>query len=201
MSDLKKINLIDINVLVSRIDNIDNAKITDEIKNNSKEISKEYLDNYLGNHNHTYYEDRKYPNSEECEKLKSLICLRVNEILQKPMNIESIWTLTLEHGQSVSYHSHKSNIHLHPIEYYSIAYYPSVPKGSARLMFHTTAYGTLDAVTSIEPEEGMLLVFNSFIPHMTDRHMAQEPRIVISANFSPVNKNTRVVPDWSAYDV
>ncbi len=201
MNDIKKFNLIDMNVYVCRIQNVDNQKITNEIKNNSTDISQKYLDGYLQNHNHTYYEDKKYPNTEECNKLKSLISIKVNQVLKKPMKMESIWTLTLEQGQSVSYHSHKSNAHLHPIEYYSIAYYPTVPKGSAKLIFHTTAYGVIDANSSIEPEESMLLIFNSFIPHMTDRHLPQDPRIVVSANFAPINRNTKIVPDWSAYDV
>lgn len=194
-------NLININAFISFLDNIDNNKIVYEIENYSEEIDAIHKDSYLKTHNHTHYEDKKYPKSIECEKLKFLISKKVNEVLQKEMKMESIWTLTLTKGQSVSYHSHRSNSHLHPIDYYSIAYYPSAPEGSANLLFHTTAFNQIDSISSIKPETGMLVIFNSFIPHMTDRHNSDTPRIVISANFSPVNVNTKIVPDWSPYDV
>lgn len=194
-------NLININVLISYIENVDNEKIVNEINNFSQEIDIRYKESYLKTHNHTHYEDRKYPKTKECERLKFLISQKVNTLLQKEMKMESIWTLTLNQGQSVSYHSHKSNSHMHPMDYYSIAYYPSAPEGSASLLFHTTAFSQIDAISSIKPETGMLVLFNSFIPHMTDRHNSEISRIVVSANFSPVNVNTKIVPDWSAYDV
>jgi hypothetical protein len=47
----------------------------------------------------------------------------------------------------------------------------------------------------------MLIVFNSFINHMTNRHYNEEQRVVVSANLSPVNENLSENPDWSAYAV
>jgi hypothetical protein len=201
MNSIFKHNLINIDVFACPIKDVDNEKIISEINDYSEEIDKKFKDSYLKTHNHTHYEDRKYPKTKECEKLKLIISNKVDEVLNKKMKIESIWTLTLNKGQSVSYHSHKSNSHLHPIDYYSVAYYPSAPNGSANLLFHTTAFSQIDSISSIKPETGMLLIFNSFIPHMTDRHNSPIPRVVVSANFSPINPNTKVVPDWSAYDV
>jgi|694.fasta_scaffold00336_45 hypothetical protein len=200
MSDCQVINLFTLNVYKSVIKNIDHEKIYNEIKNNSEHIEEKFINDYLKTNNHTYYEDKKFPNNlPECTKLKSILLDSVNSILGKEMKLDTIWTLTLKKGESVSYHNHKSNTHMFPSEYYSIAYYPNAPEDSAKLLFNTTACNVVENITSITPNTGDLILFNSFIPHMTTRHMSEEPRVVVSANFSPVNPNTTVVPDWSPY--
>jgi hypothetical protein len=86
------------------------------------------------------------------------------------------------------------------MEYYSVAYYPSAPTGSSKLIFQVSWCNTIESLISIDPKPGMLVVFNSYIQHMTNRHNAIDRRVVISANLKPDSPNTTVVPDWSAYD-
>jgi hypothetical protein len=151
---------------------------------------------------HTFYEDRYYPfEKPECAKLLKKITETVNAILGKEMVMDSVWTLTLERGQSVVGHTHKVNNQLFPLDYYSISYYVNAPSGSAELIFLTQYCNTVENATPIKPQTGMLTLFNSFIHHMTNRHYSDEKRIVISANFRPLKQNLTISPDWSEYKV
>lgn len=192
----EKITLVSLDVFVDDLNEIDNNKLIDEINNFSTPIKEEFLENK----NHSYYEDMRYPfGQEESEKLITLLTDKVSSMVGKKMIMEAIWSLTLNQGQSVAMHSHKSNAHMHHEDYYSIAYYVSAPENSASLSFSITLCNTIERLVEVEPKPGMLVVFNSYIPHMTNRHLSQEPRIVISANFVPKNPNTSTFQDWSAY--
>ena len=197
MSEVEKINLISIDVLKTKIVGIDNQKLINEILGTRGDIDKYYLEN----EHHTYYEDKRYPFGQvESEKLIDNLTQVVSIALNKEMVLDEIWTLTLEHGQSVSAHSHKSNLHIKPEEYFSIAYYPSAPNDSADLIFLVTAGNTIENSISIKPKTGDLVIFNSYLMHMTNRHRNKEHnRIVISANFSPKYKDVSPRQDWTAY--
>jgi len=197
MSDrAKSLNLLSIDVFVGSINSIDNEKLCNEIIDFGEDLDSKYAES----EHHTYYEDKVYPfGQEEAEKLIAALKREVDLILGKEMGMTAIWTLTLGKGESVSYHSHKSNLHPVHEEHYSIAYYANAPEGSANLIFDVTACNTIERTTQIKPEPGMLVVFNSFIGHMTDRHNSDVPRVVISANFSPKEMTIEPSSDWSAY--
>lgn len=197
MSDVEKINLVSIDVLKTKIIGIDNVKLLEEIAGVHAEIDPAFMDDK----HHTYYEDRKYPfGMIESEKLIDKLTERVSAAIGSEMVLSDIWTLSLEFGQSVSAHSHKSNTHLHPEEYFSIAYYPSAPDGSADLIFLVNAGNTIENSIEIKPKTNDLIIFNSYLMHMTNRHgNREEPRVVVSANFAPKNPNAKPTQDWSAY--
>jgi len=197
MNNVERINLIQIDVLKTKLIDVDNKRLIQEIVNTRGEIDETYLEDK----HHTYYEDKRYPfGYVESEKLINKLTETVSNVLGREMVLSEIWTLTLEHGQSVAAHSHKSNTHLHPEEYFSIAYYPSAPEGSADLIFLANAANTIDSSVVIKPDTGDLVVFNSYLTHMTNRHRNRdESRIVISANFSPKNPSATPTQDWSAY--
>jgi hypothetical protein len=52
---------------------------------------------------------------------------------------------------------------------------------------------------AVHPEVGMLVVFNSYITHMTARHKVDEPRRVLSMNLGPKNPSNLPNADWSVY--
>jgi len=194
----KKINLISLDVHTYPISGIDNELVQKEIEEFSGKIP-DIKDPHPA---HTFYEDRYYPfEKPECAKLLAKITETVNSILGKEMIMDSIWTLTLERGQSVVGHTHKVNSHFYPLDYYSISYYVNAPVGSAELIFITPYCNTVENTTSIKPETGMLTLFNSFIYHMTNRHYSDEKRIVVSANFKPLKENLTINPDWSEYKI
>ena len=194
----EKINLISLDVYTHLIDGIDNQLVAKEIEEFSGQIP-DVKDPYPA---HTFYEDRYYPfEKPECAKLLEKITETVNAILGREMVMDSVWTLTLERGQSVVGHTHKVNSHLYPLDYYSISYYVNAPTGSAELIFITPYCNAVENTTSIKPKTGMLTLFNSFIYHMTNRHYSDEKRIVISANFKPLKENLTINPDWSEYKI
>jgi hypothetical protein len=197
MSDVKKVNILSIDVFKTKIHGINNQRLLKEIFESTNDID----DSFTKNKYHTYYEDKRYPfGSAESEKLINKLTEEVSGALNKEMVLSSIWTLTLGYGQSVSAHSHKSNIQLRPEEYFSIAYYPSAPKGSADLIFTVNAGNTIEKSVELTPETGDLIIFNSYLMHMTNRHNNKEElRVVVSANFSPKYPDLTPTQDWSAY--
>lgn len=198
--DVVSIPLSNFNIYLTTLD-IDNSKILEELEHGKRQVEDSYRNGFLSKTTITYYEDEKLPlNAPECEKLKQLMTEKVSEIVGKKMKLAEIWSLTLGRGQSISVHTHKSNTHMHPDEYYSVSYYVNAPEGSARLIFNINICNTIERLVPVTPKSGMLLVFNSFIQHYSDRHASDKPRIVISANFHPESPNTTVVPDWSAYN-
>ena len=201
MSEFERINLINVGVFKTTLGSIDNEKILAEMDSSNLQIEQKFIDGYSKESWHTYYEDDKFPaRLPECSRLYSEIENAVTNIVGTKMSISNIWSLTLSKGESVSLHSHKSNAHMYPMEYYSVAYYPSAPTGSSKLIFQVSWCNTIESLISIDPKPGMLVVFNSYIQHMTNRHDAIDRRVVISANLKPDSPNTTVVPDWSAYD-
>lgn len=197
MNDFEFQSLLNIGIYKKKLNYIDNNKLYEEIKTHSKKIDNSFVEDK----NHSYFEDQTYPFGEtESEKLIAALQSEVSIALGREMLLNDIWTLTLEYGQSVGYHSHKSNTHLYPNEYYSIAYYANAPEGSADIQFNITACNTMESFASVAAEEGLLIIFNSFIPHMTNRHNnLDQNRVVISANLSPKYPTQAQTQDWSAY--
>ena len=190
------VNLYTLDIYTAFLEDIDNAKLLKEIEDYSGGIP----DVKNPNPAHSFYEDNLYPfGYPEASKLMNSITTAVSDIVQKEMEMFSIWTITLERNQSVLSHTHKVNTQLYPEEYYSISYYVNAPKDSADLMFETTHCNTIERVASITPETGMMILFNSFIPHMTNRHYNDEKRVVVSANLGPKNPKTTPSADWSEY--
>lgn len=197
MNKIEKIELISINILKTSLESIDNEVFIQEMQSSNTEIKTSYTENK----HHTYYEDRRFPfGKPEAEKLIIEITNAVNRALGKEMIMSEIWTLTLENGQSVSAHSHKSNTFIDQQEYYSVAYYPCAPEGSSDLIFSVNACNTLESSIHIKAETNSLVIFNSYLTHMTNRHNnIHENRVVVSANFHPKYPNISPTQDWSAY--
>lgn len=199
-NDITPIPISNFNIYMTKID-VDNLKIMEELDTGKRQVEPSYKDGFLSKTTVTYFEDERLPlNSPECEKLKKLMTEKVSSIVGKPMVLAEIWSLTLNRGQSITVHTHKSNTHMRPEDYYSVSYYVNAPEGSARLIFNVNICNTIERLIPITPEPGMFLIFNSFIQHYSDRHNSDEPRLVISANFHPKNPDLTPVPDWSAYN-
>lgn len=133
----------------------------------------------------TKYQDSIFPDSEESMELKNFITEQVSAVSGKQMKCDSIWAIILGKNESTNYHSHKRPLMENLYDYLSISFYTNVPSNSAELLFFVTAFNTFEYFIKVKPEKGMLLIFNSSIPHMTSLHLDDEERIVVSANFSP----------------
>ncbi len=195
-------DILRIQVHTAILDSIDNEKLIQEIKETQNAIPANFVEGFGASTNHTYFEDSTFPwNMPESSKLLSEIEKNVSAVCNSNMNINEAWTLSLGFGQSVMAHSHRMNNHMNPSEYYSVAYYANAPHDAAKLVFEVGHSNISESIYIIEPENGMLVIFNSYIKHMTTRHLSKEKRIVVSANLAPLNPSTVIVPDLSGYKV
>lgn len=200
MNDIESIPLLSIRVLKTSL-YIDNEALLKEIKSHSRDIDTQFVVDEYSTH-YTYYEDKAYPfGHKESDNFIKVIEDKVSSALNKKMKVTDIWSLTLEKGQSISAHSHKLNTHLHPEEYYSISYYAQAEEDSADLIFMLAACNTLETNVPIKVKTGDLLIFNSYLMHMTNRHTGTKERIVISANLVPEVPTMSVAQDWTVHSV
>ena len=123
----------------------------------------------------------------------------IKKISSKEYTVSAMWGLGLQKGESVEPHSHKSNSHLNPHEYFSVAYYPTAGFDDAQLVFGVPYANSQETVTHIQPTAGMLVIFPSYLTHWTTRQMSNT-RVVLSANVEPVEPETNTQQNWSAYD-
>jgi hypothetical protein len=191
-SKIERVNLFTLDAFTVDIEDVDLDQINKDI--DAMEEFKVSFDP-----KDTHFEDRKFPDTPECDKLKERMLEEVCKVTGKEMACETIWTITLYEGQSVNYHTHKSNLHLYPDEYFSVAFYTKVPEGSADFLFYLPICNAIEQILPLTPKAGRMTIFNSYVPHMTGRHHAKESRIVVSANYVPVHPKTKPNPDWSDY--
>ena len=197
--DINDVTLIKQSVFTTYLHEINHAQIASDICLYSVGIKQECPDYGWISHGFVQYEDLVVPVTPEVKKLEASILDSVFSLTGRNYKISDMWAVELVRNQSVIAHSHHSNMHAHPSEYYSVAYYPQVPEGSAELIFSTEWCGIMQGNVSVKPEVGLLVIFNSYITHMTARHKIDEPRIVVSMNLAPVEPTLTPNADWSVY--
>jgi hypothetical protein len=189
--EIQEVEFIKLSLYQSFLD-IDNERLIKELE--------EFPQNLAGNPDDIYRWEPDFPSAGlESETLKRELLLRVESIAGKPMVCNAIWIYTLKKGQSIPQHSHKTNYQLHPEEYYSVAYYAKAPEGGANLTFVGNYCNTMESRITVTAETGKAIIFNSYVDHLTDRHLSDEDRMCISANYQPLTPDTTPVPDWSVY--
>jgi hypothetical protein len=171
---------------VCRIDDIDYETITSEVLQQELVFS-------------SGYGFRVYPDSDECQKLQDAIEVLANEVLPLPVTLTDIWAVATNKGESVGYHSHHSNTHMQPQEYWSGVIYTSSDDSSAELILHSFGYNRIESMTRIKPEIGKIVFFNSYVPHFTTMHQSDIPRVAVSFNLKPITPNVTEIPDMSVY--
>lgn len=190
-----------IRAVKTTLNEIDNRVLEKEILEQSRTVDESYIKDEFATH-YTYYEDTPYSFGQpESEKLIQVLESKVSELTKRDMEVVDIWSVVLHPGQSVGAHSHKLNTHHYPEEYYSVAYYVKADEDSADFIFMLTACNTLEKNVSVKVSTGELLVFNSYLLHMTNRHMGKTNRIVVSANLAPKVPSSLVAQDWSLHSV
>jgi Putative 2OG-Fe(II) oxygenase len=195
-------DVLRLQVFTLKINDIDNEKLLHEIENTNNQIPNDLIDGFGKTTTHTWFEDGLYPwGMPEARKLISRMGEICSVIANTEMKVDEAWTITLKNGQSVTSHSHRSNWHMYPNEYFSVAYYANAPSGSAPLIFEAGYCDIAQNTYSITPETGMIVVFNSFMKHMTGRHASEEDRVVVSSNLSPINPSMDRSPDLSPYRI
>lgn len=196
---VKEIPVITQSVYVATLDSLNHKQIKSDLDNYGVGINQDSPEHGWISRGFVQYEDIIVPITPEISKMETVILGVMADLTGKEYEIHDMWAVNLIKNQSVIAHSHHSNLHAHPSEYFSIAYYPEVPIGSAELIFMVDWCGVMQKTFAITPEVGMLVIFNSYMTHMTARHKIEEPRIVVSMNLGPKNPNKTPNADWSAY--
>lgn len=196
---INQIPVICQNVYTTICNGINNKQIISDLDNYGIPINQNSPEHGWISSGFIQYEDIIVPVTPEITKLEELILNSMVDITGKKYEIHDMWAVNLIKNQSVIAHSHHSNLHAHPSEFYSIVYYPDAPQGSAELIFLLEWCGVMQKTFAITPESGMLVIFNSYMTHMTARHKIDDRRLVISINLGPVNPNRTPNADWSAY--
>jgi hypothetical protein len=196
---MKKINLIELPIWVGKINDLDHKQIVDDIINHGQTIEQTREECGILSRGFVQFEDMIMPVTKEVTKLETKVKKTLQSIFSKEYEIQDIWAVNLVNNQSVISHTHYSNLHLDPSEYYSVAYYPQAPEGSAELIFDYDYCGVMSGIYSVKPEVGTLVVFNSYIKHMTSRNKSTEPRLVVSMNLGPTEPRVDPNADWSVY--
>ena len=199
MNDINTIPLISQNIFTTRLSNINNKQIVSDINTHGYPVNEECKEYGSVSRGFVQYEDTVVPVTQEFTKLEQSVIQIVENIAQQTYKIDEIWAITLMPGQSVIAHSHYKNNQTHPGDYFSVAYYPYAPDDSADLIFSAHWCGYMHNTVSVKPENGLLIIFNSFITHMTARQMIDGPRVVVSMNLSPIEPKATPNADWSIY--
>lgn len=189
----KKISIYSVDVYAGILTGIDNNLLAEQILKNHKPGNLSLIPAEDDRANGE--EDSSLPETEEAAKLLNLILERVVEIIdehypQKKYNInfapemfgkKMVWSHVIYPNESTGYHSHHA-----PEDYnflnLSCVYYVKTPPNCGRIKFVPKTHN--NKTWSIDPEEGLLIIFPSWIPHYTLRNLSNDMRISISANFN-----------------
>lgn len=199
MSECSRVPLIDLGIWVGKFNDIDPQKVAHDIESYAKTIEQECPDYGAISRGFVQFEDLVMPVTKEITKLENAVAAQLQNLFGKKYELHDTWAVDLVKNQSVISHTHHSNLHADPSEYYSVTYYPQVPDGSAELIFTYNYCGIMNGVRSIKPEVGTFVIFNSYIQHMTSRNQSDQSRLVVSMNWGPVNPNKTPNADWSVY--
>ena len=112
------------------------------------------------------------------------------DLEKNKVKITSMWSIINKKDASNARHIHSNN-------YLSSAYYVRAPKNCGNIVFHdprsvtTFRYPKIAKpnnlntnVFSVEPKEGLLVLFPSYLYHSVDLNRSGEERIVISFNIN-----------------
>jgi len=112
------------------------------------------------------------------------------DVKNQEVKVTSMWSVINKKNASNARHIHSNN-------YISAAYYVKTPENGGDIVFHdprsvtTFRYpkiaenNTLNSnIFTIQPKEGLLVLFPSYLYHSVDLNRSEEERIVISFNIN-----------------
>ena len=178
------IPLLSIGYSTAQLRGIDNKQLCEDVMKN-KHLR---LDD---NPNLTGYEDTLLPDTVESRKLLSMIEYEVKKINPHLKILDTsgkgVWGHILEPGQSTMYHEHdltdiqRASGHIDGI---SFVYYVQASGKSGDLVFCVEALKRR-IMLPVTPVVGSLVLFPTYVPHLTLRNLSKKTRISISGNFFP----------------
>ena len=160
-------NLYSLNVFKSRIEGLNNKKLTELA------FGDQYVNSYID------------PDAPEVKQLRHTIKKDMDEHIDSRFTEGEIWSQVTRTGESIPIHSHRFKQDWDLLNV-SWVYYPQIPEGEnlgGRIVFQTQlgAHQTLNR--DFAPRTGMFIIFPSWLPHFTTRCSSEELRISISGNY------------------
>lgn len=178
----------------SKIDNY--KKINEEMLmyiNNLKKIDPKGVvrSNFKGWHSKDFDLNNEQP-KKFIEAIKKNINSTLNDmdwdLNNQSVKINNLWAIINEHGAWNQKHHHSNND-------LSAAYYVCANEGCGDIVFYDPRPGPVfrhpiarspnilnASVNSIKPEEGMLVLFPSYLEHSVNPNLSDKKRVVISFN-------------------
>ena len=114
------------------------------------------------------------------------------DLKNQEVKVTSMWSVINKKNASNARHIHSNN-------YISAAYYVKAPKNSGNIVFYDPREANVirkpkiekenkfnTDIFCIEPKEGLLVLFPSYLYHSVDQNQSNEERIVISFNINLV---------------
>lgn len=170
-----KRNLFNVEIMETVLDGIDNDKLAQWIEQEG-----ESYDLPAG---HSVNEDTSFPRCEEMDKVIDAAVSTCVEQINLDVIPRDFWAQVHEKGMSTNTHAHL------PADISGV-YYVKVPEGSGVLAFVLETDHLMPEI--VEPKEGKLVLFPSWLSHYVTRNQSDERRISVSFNMSivgPANIN------------
>lgn len=150
---------------------------------NNEAIAEQVLEHqekrFVDDPRQTTYEDSPLPDTSEVKALTEQVTSLIHEIDPR-MQPSPFWAHILQPGESTMYHTHgMGNL---PGLGLSWVYYASVPENSGDLVF-ICQLNDDRVFHGVHPTVGRLVLFPASMPHMTERHAGEGPRVSVSGNF------------------
>jgi len=194
-NDLKNLNLFfSTPIWTFQVDNY--SKINEKILKYIKSIQSEDPVGIKKSNNLGWHSKLFNMHDEEVKKFFQSIQKYIGKAIEdsgwkNPANnfsITSAWTI-------INFKSSSNSRHIHSNNYISAAYYVKAPKNSGDIIFYdprneklirkpiTNKDNVLNAETvNIKPQDGLLVLFPSYLYHSVEENLSNEERIVISFN-------------------
>ena len=171
---------------------MDNEKLAQQILSNHKAGNFSLVKEEATRVNNE--EDSSLPDTEEARVLTDLLYDRVCEVIEehypkKKYTIgfdpiiegkSMIWSHVTFPNESTIYHSHYCEEDSKFLDL-SCVYYVKTHPNCGKIWFNPITHNR--KMFSVEPQDGMVIIFPSWLPHFTGRNLSNQVRICISSNY------------------
>lgn len=155
------------------IDGVDNDQIVKDVLARRDIKMKDEATN-------TGYEDSFLPKTPAVDLLMEKIDNIVKSVNKHIVQKGAPWAHILDPGESTMFHTHSTS----GPPGISFAYWVTYPKNSGEFV-GVLQVDTMRHFHQVEPKAGDLLLFPTYLPHLTSRNASDEQRISISGNYYP----------------
>jgi len=196
---MEKVNLYSVDVYTSVLTGIDNSLLTKQILDNFEE--KNYNKDMMADQLHYgSIEDCALDMTPEVIKLSNMFWTAAKKYIENEYSDKeysmvldirpeayAIWGHVIRPNEQTIYHSHHGTNNPKYLNL-SAVYYTKFPENSGDLVFNPFTHKNM-WTKNIRPQEGMVVIFPSWLHHYTLKNVSNENRVSISANLIVTEKD------------